>query len=120
MERFITHEEYVKAQLRLEDVIDLVNDDTPENDPVLKKLIEVSEIIEAYEEEHFAIEMPSLIEVIELRMFEMKLKQKDLAKLLGTSAARISEYLSGKREITLNIARALRQKLNIDSDIILQ
>lgn len=53
-------------------------------------------------------------------MFEMKLKRKDLAILLSTSASRISDYLSGKREITLNVAKALRQKLNIDSDIILQ
>jgi HTH-type transcriptional regulator/antitoxin HigA len=120
MERSITHEEYVRVQLRLEDIIDLVNDNTPDSDPVLQELIDVSDTIEAYEEEHFPIELPSLIDVIELRMFEMRLKQKDLAKLLGTSAARISEYLSGRRDITLNVAKALRQKLNIDSDIILQ
>jgi hypothetical protein len=57
---------------------------------------------------------------IELRMFEMKLKQKDLALLLETSTSRISEYLNGKRDITIEIARALHKKLNIDSDIILQ
>ena len=33
---------------------------------------------------------------------------------------RISDYLNGKREITLNVAKALHQKLNIDGDIILQ
>ncbi|MCW3789390.1 helix-turn-helix domain-containing protein [Plebeiibacterium sediminum] len=122
MENIITHEEYVKAQIRLEEIIklDLVSNDTPEDDPLLQELDDVSDIIEAYEEEHYPIGLPSLIEVIELRMFEMKLKQKDLATLLGTSATRISEYLSGKREITLNIAKALRSKLNIDSDIILQ
>ncbi len=122
MENIITHEEYVKAQIRLEEIIklDLVSNDTPEDDPLLQELDKVSDIIEAYEEEHYPIGLPSLIEVIELRMFEMKLKQKDLATLLGTSATRISEYLSGKREITLNIAKALRSKLNIDSDIILQ
>ncbi len=122
MENIITREEYVKAQIRLEEIIklDLVSNDTPEDDPLLQELDKVSDIIEAYEEEHYPIGLPSLIEVIELRMFEMKLKQKDLATLLGTSATRISEYLSGKREITLNIAKALRSKLNIDSDIILQ
>ena len=45
--------------------------------------------------------------VIELRMFEMKLKQKDLAEILETSTSRISEYLNGKRDITIQIARAL-------------
>jgi len=53
-------------------------------------------------------------------MFEMKLKQKDLAVLLETSTSRISEYLNGKRDITIEIARKLNKQLNIDSDIILQ
>ncbi len=120
MDNIITHEEYVKAQLRLEDIIDVVNDNTPDDNPVLQELIKVSDIIEAYEKEHYPIGLPSLIEVIELRMFEMKLKKKDLATLLGVPATRISEYLSEKRDITLSVAKALHQKLNIDSDIILQ
>lgn len=116
----ITHEAYVKANIRLEELINVVDDTTPERDPLAIELVKVSDIIEAYEERHHSMGLPSLNEVIELRMFEMKLKKKDLAVLLSTSASRISDYLSGKREITLNVARALRQKLNIDSDIILQ
>jgi HTH-type transcriptional regulator/antitoxin HigA len=84
------------------------------------ELLKVSDTIEQYEELHFPIGLPTLKEVIELRMFEMGLKRKDLADLLNTSASRISDYLNGKREITLNVAKALHQKLNIDSDIILQ
>ncbi len=64
--------------------------------------------------------MPSLLDVIKLRMFELDLKQKDLAKLLELPASRVSECLSGKKELTLKFAKALHQKLNIDSDIILQ
>lgn len=110
----------MKASIRLEELINLVDDTTPEADPLALELMEVSDIIESYEEQHHAIGLPSLNEVIELRMFEMKLKKKDLAVLLSTSASRISDYLSGKREITLNVAKAIRKKLNIDSDIILQ
>ena len=120
MGKLITHDEYVKANLRLEELIDIVDDDTPLDDPLAKEFIEVSDIIEQYEEIHFPIGLPTLIEMIELRMFEMGLKRKDLAALLNTSASRISDYLNGKREITLNVAKALHQKLNIDSDIILQ
>ena len=82
--------------------------------------MEITSIIEAYEKIHFPIELPHLIEVIELRMFEMKLNQTTLAKLLDSSASRISEYLNRKREFPLDIAKKLHQKLNIDSDIILQ
>jgi len=120
METQITHKEYVNANIRLEELIDVVDDTTAETDPLAIELIEVSDLIEAYEEIHHPIGLPSLIETIELRMFEMKLKKKDLASLLNTNASRISDYLSGKREITLKVAKALHKKLNIDSDIILQ
>lgn len=108
---------YTSAQLRLEELLTM-ND--VENSKYADELIKVSDIIEEYEEIHFNIGLPSLKEVIELRMFELKLKQKDLAQLLNVSASRISEIFNGKREITLAIAKALHKKLDIDSDIILQ
>ncbi|MBI9067058.1 MAG: helix-turn-helix domain-containing protein [Salinivirgaceae bacterium] len=119
MERIINHEEYVHASLIVEELIDKVDDSLGEKDPNMKKLIEASDIVEAYENEHYPIGLPSLMEVIRLRMFELKIKNKDLAALLETSPARISEYLNGKREISLNVAKSLHKKLNIDSDIIL-
>ncbi|PRX55272.1 helix-turn-helix domain-containing protein [Flagellimonas meridianipacifica] len=116
----ISHKQYVEANLRLEELLKEVDNNTPEDSPLSKELIEVSDIIEQYEEIHFPMGLPTLQEMIELRMFEMGLKRKDLAALLNTSASRISDYLNGKREITLKVAKALHQKLNIDSDIILQ
>ncbi|WP_246139155.1 helix-turn-helix domain-containing protein [Gelidibacter salicanalis] len=116
----VTHKEYIAANIRLEALLKEVGNDAPEDDPRIIELLEVSDIIEHYEEMHFSIGLPTLKEMIELRMFEMGLKRKDLATLLNTSASRVSEYLNGKREITLNVAKALHQKLNIDSDIILQ
>lgn len=52
-------------------------------------------------------------------MAEMNISQKGLAELLGVSPSRVSEYLNGKSEPTLKVARLLHQKLNIDSEIIL-
>ena len=111
---------YKQASIRIEKLLPLVDNNTPIDDPDLIELKRVSEIVENYELEHYPIGTPSLREVIELRMFEMKLKQKDLAEILETSTSRISEYLNGKRDITIEIARALHKNLNIDSDIILQ
>jgi HTH-type transcriptional regulator/antitoxin HigA len=116
----ITEKQYREAEAKIEELLPLVNEDTPINDPNYIELKRVSDIVEAYETEHYPIGSPTLREVIELRMFEMRLKQKDLAVILGTSTSRISEYLNGKRDITIEIARALHKKLNIDSDIILQ
>lgn len=119
MENTITHNRYVKASILIEELIDKVNDSMPKDDPLMKQFIEASDIVEQYEEIHFPIGLPSLLDVIRLRMFEMRMKNKDLAALLETTPTRISEYLNGKREITLNIAKRLHTKLNIDSDIVL-
>ena len=119
MEDIITQDQYTRALLEIEQLIDKVDDSTPKEDPLAVKLMEASDIVEEYEEMYYQIGTPSLIDVIKLRMQELKIKNKDLAVLLGTTPSRISEYLSGKREITLKIARQLHKKLNIDSDIIL-
>lgn len=113
----ITLEQYTTASIRLEELLKMKNVET---NKFSKELIKLSDIIEVYEEIHFPIGLPTLKDVIELRMFELKLKQKDLATLLNISASRISEIFNGKREITLSIAKSLHKKLNIDSDIILQ
>lgn len=116
----ITLEEYTRANIRLNEMIDLVNDETLENDPLMVEFLKISETIEIYEKEHFQIDYPDLKDVIKLRMYELRLKQKDLSALLGVSSTRISEYLSGKRPITLEVAKSLHKKLNIDAEIILQ
>ena len=116
----ISEIDYKKASARIEELLKVVNNNTPQDDPNLKELVALSDIVENYETEYYPIGTPSLKDVIELRMFEKKLKQKNLAELLETSTSRISEYLNGKRDITIEIACALHKKLNIDSDIILQ
>ena len=110
----ITEKQYREAEAKIEELLPLVNEDTPINDTNYIELKRVSDIVEAYETENYSIGSPTLREVIELRMFEMKLKQKDLAEILETSTSRISEYLNGKRDITIEIARSLHKKLNID------
>lgn len=112
--------EYENALVKLEELLPLVDDSTPKDHPNYAELIKVSALIEAYEKEHYPIELPTLTDTIRLRMFELNLKQKDLAKLLGVSAARISEYLKGTRQITLEVAKKLHKELGIDAEIILQ
>ena len=58
-------------------------------------------------------------ELLRLRMFEMELNQKKLSEMLGISTSRVSEYLNGKSEPTLKIAKDISVKLDIDPSIIL-
>jgi HTH-type transcriptional regulator/antitoxin HigA len=62
----------------------------------------------------------TLIGMIELKMYERKLKQKDLAQLLGISQTRLSEVMQGKRKINLDLAQRLYKHLQIDPVFILE
>ena len=87
---------------------------------LLKELDGLSEAIADYEEKKHPFKVNTLQEMIELRMFQRKLKQKDVANILGTTPSRISEILNGKKGLTLELAKGLYQKLNIDADLILR
>jgi antitoxin component HigA of HigAB toxin-antitoxin module len=53
------------------------------------------------------------------RMREKRLKQKNVAQILGISESRISDLLNGKRPLNLRIAKRLRDELDISADFIL-
>ena len=113
----ITYERYLK---RIEELLLVVDNNTSTKDVLFMELEELSDRVASYEETLHPIQKPSLIDIILLRMEEQNLKQKDLALLLDTTTSRVSEYLKGKREITLLVAKKLHTRLNIDADIILQ
>ena len=76
---------------------------------------------EAYEQEHYYIEPPRTLEgMIELRMYELKLKQKDLAKTLGVSGTKLSLILNGKQKPDISFIKAVHTKLNVPADFILK
>lgn len=52
-------------------------------------------------------------------MYEMGLSQKALSELLGVSPSRLSNFLTGKSEPTLQVARTICKRLNIDANIVL-
>lgn len=111
--------QYRWALARVEELLPLVNDDTPLTDPSSIELDLLSGLVADYSDEHYAVGEPSLVDVIKLRMYEMSLTQVALAKLLDINPSRISEYLSGKKQPTLNQAKTISQKLNISPSIVL-
>ena len=74
---------YKAAMERIEELLPLVDDNTPLNDKNLIELDLLSELVADYEEEHYPIKSPSLVDVIKLRMYEMGLNQAKLSELLG-------------------------------------
>lgn len=119
MAKIKTEKQYKAACARVEELLKVVSNETPTDDKNFLELDLISDLVADYEEEHFPIEAPSLVDVIKLRMYEMGLTQTKLSELLNVSPSRVSEYLSGKCEPTLKVAREMSRKLNIDANIVL-
>lgn len=109
----ITKEQYEFALARIEELLPLVDDSTPANDKKAVELTMMSDIVITYEKEHYPIEKPTVAELIKLSIEEKGITQKQLAKEIGVSPSRVSDYISGRSEPTLRIARLLCQILGI-------
>ena len=79
----------------------------------------LSVLIEKYENEHHPIAPPDPVEAIKFRMEQAGLRKKDLIPYLG-SRSRVSEILSGKRELTLGMIRALNVHLGIPAEVLIR
>ena len=61
----ITKEQYEFALVRIEELLPLFDDNTPANDKNAIELTVMSDIIIAYEKEHYPIGKPTVAELIE-------------------------------------------------------
>ncbi|MDH5740601.1 MAG: helix-turn-helix domain-containing protein [Nitrospira sp.] len=69
-------------------------------------------LVEAYEAKHHAICPPDPIDAITFRMEQLGMTRKDLEALLG-GRGRVSEILTRKRTLSLEMIRRLHRKLHI-------
>lgn len=119
MTKIENESQYEWAVERVEKLLPLVNDETPETDSNYIELVLLSNLVADYSEEHYSVGEPSLTDVLKLRMYEMGLTQASLARLIGVSPSRVCDYLSGKSEPTLKVGREISKKLNISPAIVL-
>lgn len=76
---------------------------------------------QAYEQEKYRIEPPqTLVGMIEMRMYEMKLKQKDLAKKLRVSTTKLSLIMNGKQRADVEFLKSVHSELHVDAEFILR
>ena len=93
--------------------------DAAENTPECDQLDILSTLVEAYEKIHFPIELPDPIEAIQYYMDARGWSRRELEKCLG-SRARVSEILSRRRTLTLDMIRKLNQELRIPAELLIQ
>ena len=109
----ITKEQYEFALARIEELLPLVGDNTPANDRNAVELTMMSDIVIDYEKENYPIGKPTVAQLIQLSLEEKNMSQKQLATEIGVSPSRINDYVSGRAEPTLKIARLLCVTLGI-------
>jgi hypothetical protein len=105
--RQISKQQYEFALNRIEELLPLVTDETPPSDKNAIELTIVSDVVETYEKIHYPIAKPTIGELISISIEEKGMTQKQLAKELGISPSRVNDYISGRAEPTLRIARGL-------------
>ena len=106
-----THEEHARALGEIERLWNTVQKDTPEGDYFEVLLA----LVHAYDEEHHPMENPDPIAAIKFRLDQQGLSNKDLLPMLGTRG-RVSEVLTKRRPLTLDMMRRLNAKLGISMD----
>jgi HTH-type transcriptional regulator / antitoxin HigA len=88
--------------------------------PAFDQLEFLSVLVEAYEDDHDPIdESGGTPQSAVLFMLDQKgMTRADLAKLMG-GRARVSEFLSGKRRLSVEQIRALRKTLGVPADLLI-
>ena len=109
-----TEQDYEDALKHVESLMD-VAPGSPEAD----ELEVFALLVEAYEKEHYPIDLPDPIEAIKFRMEQAGLTQKDVAPYFG-GQSRVSEVLNRKRSLSLSMMRALHEGLGIPAEVLLQ
>jgi HTH-type transcriptional regulator/antitoxin HigA len=78
----------------------------------------LSTLVADYESRGFPATLPDPVEAIKFRMEQADLKPADLVPYIG-SRSRVSEILSGKRTLTVEMMRALESGLGIPAKVLL-
>lgn len=103
----------------LAEVESLIAIDPAPGTPEAERLDLLAMLVEVYEKQHFPFDTPDPIEAIRFRMEEQGLLQRDLIPYVG-SKSKVSEVLSGKRPLSIQMIRALNKGLGIPLEVLMQ
>jgi HTH-type transcriptional regulator/antitoxin HigA len=111
-----TEKDYEEALKLIED---LMSRDPDPNSEEGEQLGLLSALIQDYEAKAFPAQLPNPVDAIKFRMEQAGLLPGDLIPYLG-SRSRVSEILSGKRQLTIEMIRALEAGLGIPAKVLIR
>ena len=89
-----------------------------------REIANLSKQMAAYEDAYMDLkplrEKSPLIRTIEDYFYAHNMRQKDGARLLGINESAFSQVMSGRRRITMPLAKRLHSQLGIDANMILE
>ena len=88
---------------------------TPKGD----RLEVLATLIDAYETEHYWMDLPDPVEAIKFRMEQQGLSRKDMEPLIGTRT-RVAEVLNRKRSLSIGMIRRLHARLGISAEVLIR
>lgn len=82
------------------------------------RLAAQARLIEAYERDRWPRKSPALADVLTYLLDQHDLPRAALVPLLGT-ASRVSEVMSGKRELSITMIQRLRERFHVPADALI-
>jgi len=123
MKKEISKTEFAKAEKQMNNLLAIATKKGGFDYLTKKESAELNkytQIVKTYEDLHYTIDLPQTVQgLIELKMFEKKLKQKELAKMLNTTDTKLSEIMHNKRKPSISFLKAMHQILGIDGNLLL-
>ena len=113
-----TEEQYKYALARVEALLPRMEDETM-SAPEEQELAIMSDVVASYEEEHYPLETLTLGELISYALKEQGKSQAELARELGVSPSRVSDFVNDKSEPSLSLAGRICQVLGLSAELVL-
>ena len=113
-----TEEQYRYALARVEALLSRMEDETM-SAPEEQELAIMSDVVASYEEEHYPLESLTLGELISYALKEQDKSQAELARELGISPSRVSDFVNDKSEPSLSLAGRICQALGLSAELVL-
>jgi HTH-type transcriptional regulator/antitoxin HigA len=82
------------------------------------RMVAQARLIEAYERTRWPRKAPALPDLLTYLMEQHGLTRADFVPLLGT-ASRVSEVMSGKRELSMTMVKRLRERFHVPADLLI-
>ena len=92
---------------------------SPQGSPESDELDVIVALVEAYERDHYPIDLPDPIEAIKFRLGQKGQDSRALIGVIG-GRTRVYEVMRGKRSLSLNMIRNLHEKFNIPAEVLIQ